>query len=153
VSRERVRQIIHRAGIPNPRDLLCAVEDCPISARWPDSYCTAHLRAWALYGDPLAEAPPKPRHYNEHGHLECFRRGCRCEPCLATYRAFHRAQKEKRYTVGAAQPERIPHGTPSGYQNWGCRCDDCFQSYWGKQRTIAYRPSGHRGQMWRKLSS
>lgn len=34
-----------------------------------------------------------------------------------------RLLKERRSRL--ARPEDIPHGTPSGYFHWGCRCDEC----------------------------
>jgi hypothetical protein len=44
---------------------------------------------------------------------------CGCHTCC-NRRAVQRARAR-----GAEDPTLIPHGTPSGYDYWGCRCDDC----------------------------
>ncbi len=56
-----------------------------------------------------------------HGQLQCYRAGCSCKLCKAANTEHSRRTREK-YTT---EPEKIPHGTDSGYTNWGCRCEEC----------------------------
>jgi hypothetical protein len=58
---------------------------------------------------PAAPAPAPGEHPDGHGCHACGNRRSRA-------RAQQRAK---------ADPTLVPHGTPSGYDYWGCRCDAC----------------------------
>jgi hypothetical protein len=144
VSRERVRQVLLRERRMMPRDLLCAVEKCPMGVHWPDAYCPIHLRRWGLYGDPLASAPRK---CDEHGTLGCYRiRKCRCQDCTTANRLFGRDRSARLRAKGARDPRLVPHGTTSGYTNWACRCDPCFEAEFHRPRQVAFVPSVRKGR-------
>ena len=44
--------------------------------------------------------------------------GCRCAACAEANRA-------RVADLTSRPPGDVPHGTASGYGNWGCRCDEC----------------------------
>lgn len=75
-----------------------------------------------------------------HGTMAKYRRGCRCEVCRAENT---RVCKERRHQGVAPN-----HGTVSGYQNYGCRCEDCreaFRDYqWLRYDQIKLYPSSIR---------
>ena len=54
-----------------------------------------------------------------HGTLACYRRGCKCRPCLAANRDFHMEQRQRRENL-----EPHEHGL-SAFTNWNCRCEIC----------------------------
>jgi hypothetical protein len=74
------------------------------------------IHRWAAERGVTCYEPPPV-----HGRSRYQRSGCRCEVCVAAYYADTAAQKAKR----AANQDRAPHGTASGYTNWRCRCDPC----------------------------
>ena len=68
---------------------------------------------------------------DEHGYIP-YTHGCRCDTCReakAAYMREKRARSARKRKLAAAGGGRhfVPqtqHGI-SGYQNHGCRCDDC----------------------------
>lgn len=66
----------------------------------------------------------------EHGTYTCYSHGCRRAECRTAHTEYQRARR------AARRGEEAPHGTPSGYMNWSCRCADCTQVYsdWLKNR-------------------
>lgn len=77
----------------------------------------------------------------EHGKRQTYvHGGCRCDPCAEANREYLRkyraANKEKiratqlRYTAKLKESNGIdiPHGTRSGYSDYGCRCDRCKEA-------------------------
>lgn len=61
----------------------------------------------------------------DHGTMGGYLAGCKCSPCLAAKKAKSQAEGARRKARAAADPSVVPHGTVSGYRNWGCRCDPC----------------------------
>lgn len=51
-----------------------------------------------------------------------YTHGCRCEVCTNEHTAMQRRRRAERKERAETD---APHGTVTGYQNWGCRCDDC----------------------------
>ena len=70
--------------------------------------------------------PKRPRPI-KHGTAHAYReRKCRCEPCVAAYRArraAHKARRRQRYKANIGNPPN--HGTVTGYQDYKCRCEAC----------------------------
>lgn len=69
-----------------------------------------------------------------HGQLQTYNRlGCRCQRCrLAMENHREAIGLARRIPAGPTRRTRkpkatkpIPHGTPNGYTNYGCRCDAC----------------------------
>lgn len=53
----------------------------------------------------------------QHGNREQFRAGCRCDPCQAA----------------------VPHGTPTAYVYWTCRCTKCTNTNRRRQQVYKLR--------------
>jgi len=73
---------------------------------------------------PKTKKSPAPKgrgSRSNHGDPGKYNAGCRCTICKAgnTERATV-ARDERRGRIKDA-----PHGTESGYRNWGCRCKPC----------------------------
>ncbi|WP_158608006.1 hypothetical protein [Nocardia panacis] len=71
-----------------------------------------------------------------HGKVSSYTSGCRCTECreaLRRYTADLRARRRARRVIVKGRPfaavdqngNYLQHGTPSTYQNWGCRCFSC----------------------------
>jgi hypothetical protein len=56
LTKERIRQIVKRSGVPMPHDYKCAVKDCYTAPRAPNRYCSRHQRRFEHVGNPLG--PP-----------------------------------------------------------------------------------------------
>ena len=52
-----------------------------------------------------------------------------------------RSRRQRMRDRARAHPEDVPHGTISGYDLWGCRCDECA------------RRQADRAKAWRKSES
>lgn len=63
----------------------------------------------------------------KHGVYTTYTHGCRCDPCREVHTEVQRDRFKRDREARAATD--APHGTPSGYMNWSCRCDDCKQGY------------------------
>lgn len=50
---------------------------------------------------------------------------------------------------GRADPSLIPHGTPGGWTNWGCRCDQCREA---RKASLQRYAEAHRDEIRRKQS-
>lgn len=50
---------------------------------------------------------------------------CRCAPCVNANTRRAKEAKAKRDLKIAMGTANIPHGTESGYRNWGCLCGPC----------------------------
>lgn len=77
----------------------------------------------------------------EHGTVQSYRNGCRCEPCTfasteSRTKRNSRARESQRKILDRLVCERVeidgrlvhplaPHGTWNGYQHYRCRCDEC----------------------------
>ena len=61
----------------------------------------------------------------ECGTPSGYSAGCRCEPCTEAHRAEAQKMRRRRQREVAAGSDAVPHGTFTGYHNWGCRCPDC----------------------------
>ena len=64
-----------------------------------------------------------------HG-LQGYRRGCKCEVCMAAHRDYMRGLKER---------EAPNHGTVSGYRNYACRCQACKEAERTRQRELRHQ--------------
>lgn len=69
--------------------------------------------------------PPTPAPPPAHGTYARYRHACRCQPCRDANTIRCRANLAKLARRAAAGDPAVPHGTPSGYTSWGCRCDEC----------------------------
>lgn len=59
-----------------------------------------------------------------HGTVNSYNNGCRCPDCRQANTVFCAERRVlRRSRVSEMPPEK--HGTISGYENWGCRCDVC----------------------------
>ena len=47
---------------------------------------------------------------------------------MAPEREVNRTTVWRRQRASQASPDEIPHGTPSGYINWKCRCTPCQEA-------------------------
>lgn len=56
-----------------------------------------------------------------HGRYSTYTHGCRCAPCTEANRLYSRTIRKLRLE----RRREAPHGTLSGYKNWGCRCRAC----------------------------
>ncbi len=59
--------------------------------------------------------------------------GCPCDECRAAHAKYKRGKlwermNERVLVDGRLVHPRAPHGTRSGYQNWGCRCVPCTRA-------------------------
>jgi len=61
----------------------------------------------------------------KHGTPSAYAKGCRCEACKAGHSDRMKHYRAQRTAMVAAGDSRVPHGTDSGYFNWGCRCERC----------------------------
>ena len=61
----------------------------------------------------------------ECGTPSGYSAGCRCAPCTEAHRAEALKMRKRRAREVAAGSDAVPHGTFTGYHNWGCRCQDC----------------------------
>lgn len=57
----------------------------------------------------------------KHGRATDYNEGCRCAVCTEAHRVRMAEVRQSRLE----RREDIPHGTESGYVNWGCRCGAC----------------------------
>ena len=70
-----------------------------------------------------------------HGTRTRYTAGCHCEACTGAQHAY-----QSRWAAAAKDSPDLPHGTESGYVNWGCRCLACWTEGWRKNaRTRARR--------------
>lgn len=67
-----------------------------------------------------------------------YRRGCRCDPCRTARRLY---VESRRRAQGITSKPRIGlvHGTPTGYVNYKCRCDECRAAEVKRQREYKQR--------------
>jgi len=64
-----------------------------------------------------------------HGHVQCYRAGCRCEPCVkANTEAVFKARKKREARASGISPDDPRHGTQGFYINHGCRCARCTEA-------------------------
>lgn len=115
----------------------------------------------------LVEAvePPRVRvcpDNHAHGRTgSCYRNhSCRCEECRSS-----NSERRKKYLLAqgstrTAQPLKRAdwtpqpladddprHGTPTGYQNWKCRCEACVTSYREYREMRKQNPTGTRSRV------
>lgn len=57
-----------------------------------------------------------------HGSDRRYVTGCRCVECVSG-----NTERKGRW-LRERRSEDAPHGTPSGYRNWGCRCTPCREA-------------------------
>ncbi len=62
----------------------------------------------------------------KHGASAYRHNACRCAECKADHHARVKAERHARMVAGVVHP---PHGTPSTYANYLCRCDACMAAY------------------------
>lgn len=58
--------------------------------------------------------------YNKHK--------CRCQACRAAHANRQATNVAQRRAILEVDPSIRPHGNPSTYKNWGCRCDPCIDA-------------------------
>lgn len=66
---------------------------------------------------------PTPKPF-EHG-MGGYRKGCKCDVCRAANALRYMEDQRDRCARLKADPSIRPHGDPSTYHNWGCRCIPC----------------------------
>lgn len=75
----------------------------------------------------------------EHG-WRGYKRGCRCVQCTREHTARTTEDRDKRYRRLREDPDmQVEHGTANTYQNWGCRCDECYVAYSDYQKYVRVR--------------
>ncbi len=131
LTRERVRQIANRFGVTDRAYNVEADKRFKILSKLAEEGLSREemaKRSGYSYGIVCASInslgvvmPDVVLKKDTHGHIWCYRNGCRCELCRAANNQFAKDNQEKRKN----RPENIPHGTPSGYGNHKCRCDAC----------------------------
>lgn len=62
-----------------------------------------------------------------HGVRSRYTAGCRCPRCTEAHNDYQRALQAKRRAHGLDRDDPR-HGTPTGYDNHGCRCTPCRQA-------------------------
>lgn len=146
VSRQRIEQIVQKAGIKvgirrSPtvdamvRDYQGGESLDIIAARHGYPYALARA---ALQNRGII-VPPKPPHRKylstPHGTLYGYvYYGCRCDECVMGQRIARRQEHVNRLArADSLPPEK--HGSASTYTNYGCRCQPCT-----KANTIANKP-------------
>jgi len=65
----------------------------------------------------------------EHGTRACYLQGCRQPPCATANTSYLHNLRQRRKQDLAADPTLKPHGSPSTYVNWGCRCPQCGNAH------------------------
>ncbi len=131
LTREMVRLIARKAGVRSvysgKQERPCTVPDCSRAAAREgrgtaplSPYCAMHRARWLSHGTVLRRVLPG----DIHGTLARYRRGCHCAECTAANTAYVRDQRNKREARVRAGAT-VPHGTASGYKNYGCRCEPC----------------------------
>lgn len=72
----------------------------------------------------------------EHGTRYCYAQGCGRIECKMANSTYIHGLRERRKKALAENPALKPHGSPSTYINWGCRCDECGEAHsvWLKKR-------------------
>src|ERR1043166_3390219 len=50
---------------------------------------------------------------------------CRCDICTAALREYNRTMRVGMWFRAVNGDPTVPHGTISGFTNWGCRCERC----------------------------
>jgi hypothetical protein len=61
----------------------------------------------------------------KHGASAYRRKRCGCEQCRDDHRVRARAERAARALRLAQDRTLAPHGHPSTYINWDCRCEPC----------------------------
>ncbi len=79
--------------------------------------CPETINEWRKAAGATYKRPER------HTRGGAYRRGCRCDDCMASFRAD--MEKRKGYLAARAAKGEVPHGTWNGYGNYGCRCDAC----------------------------
>lgn len=79
--------------------------------------------------------------YAGRTHPENYIPGCDCTACIGR-RAYSRAYRAERKVLAKTNPELVPHGTPNGSKNWGCKCVPCSTARAAYDKN--YRRTRHR---------
>jgi hypothetical protein len=132
-------------------ETLC--EDCTAAER---EHGKIRTRTRAEDKAPCGTEPGHTRHvrYREKPCPDCLRAhgayadGLRAELLLAeralppgaTRRDRARVHRLRYRVIGIYQPERVPHGTATGYQAYACRCPECLDA--GHAVALARRKRG-----------
>ncbi len=66
--------------------------------------------------------------------------GCRCDECRAGFAAYTKKRNREREALLLADPTLAPHGVPSTYGNWRCRCRPCTDAWTAESRERRNRP-------------
>jgi len=72
--------------------------------------------------------------------VDTYRTGCRCLDCRAAWAGHVRRIRRNRYAerhlvAGRWMHRRARHGTPHGYQHYGCRCPHCTTANTNRKAT------------------
>lgn len=135
ITRERVRQIVKKAGSIERQKLFAlkrqgvatwiklgaTVEE--VAARYgvPD----VTIRRW-MYQEGV-RIPPKPWTHGINGYTW---RKCRCSICRGANALRAQETRAKRLLrYGDKIPSFVVHGKPSTYGNWRCRCELCKEAW------------------------
>lgn len=95
----------------------------------------------------------KPRPLPNHGTSARYggKHKCRCTLCVSsnTRRCYEaKLKRDRQRAMGIAN---IPHGTDSGYRNWGCLCGPCKEAGRETNRKALETPVAtqwNKGQRW-----
>lgn len=75
--------------------------------------------------------PDDPRHGTYKGYVAF----CRCAPCRQANRDYKRQWRAQ----SSSEPLPIDsskHGTPGGFNEYGCRCDRCRAAWYRSQASV-----------------
>lgn len=79
-------------------------------------------------GDKAANPVILDETYN-HGIINTYNRGCRCDECRTVKVASMLTARRQRKARLKLYPDLpIVHGRYTTYSNWGCKCDPCCEA-------------------------
>jgi hypothetical protein len=117
----------------DPKPIHTIAHEFDISTRQAHRLvATARELGWIARTAPTGLVKNALVHGTMHGYLS---HKCRCELCRAANTAAQTKLRKSRHTRGI--PDGVKHGRYTTYNNWGCRCDDCYQAH--RQKLITNR--------------
>jgi 3D (Asp-Asp-Asp) domain-containing protein len=85
------------------------------------------------------------------GSTTRYRQGCRCKNCTTHAVDAATVSKARARERAELDPSVIPHGTDSGYQYYGCKCQACRDAG-GRARAARARATGVAPRAYRRQS-